>query len=83
MKIKVRVKEHTKEKAEINTEYIQLQAFLKFMGIAETGGQAKEFVQDGLIKVNNELCTARGKKLRNGDIVSAFSVDYEIVSKIQ
>ena len=49
------------------------------MGIAETGGQAKEFIQDGIIRVNGEVCTARGKKLRNGDIVSAFSVDYEIV----
>lgn len=79
MKIKVKVKEHTKEKVEIKTDFIQLQAFLKFMGIAETGGQAKEFIQDGIIRVNGEICTARGKKLRNGDIVSAFSVDYEIV----
>ena len=79
MKIKVKVKEHTKEKVEIKTDFIQLQAFLKFMGIAETGGQAKEFIQDGIIRVNGEVCTARGKKLRNGDIVSAFSVDFEIV----
>lgn len=79
MKIKVKVKEHTKEKVKIKTDFIQLQAFLKFMGIAETGGQAKEFIQDGIIRVNGEVCTARGKKLRNGDIISAFSVDYEIV----
>ena len=79
MKIKVKIKEHTKKKVKIKTDFIQLQAFLKFMGIAETGGQAKEFIQDGIIRVNGEVCTARGKKLRNGDIVSAFSVDYEIV----
>lgn len=78
MKIKVKAKEHKKEIAEISTDFIQLQAFLKFMGIAETGGQAKEFIQDGIIRVNGEICTARGKKIRNGDIVSAFSVDYEI-----
>ena len=82
MKIKVKAKEHKKEKAEINTDYIQLQAFLKFMGIAETGGQAKELIQDGIIRVNGESCTARGKKLRNEDVVSAFSVDYEIVSTV-
>ncbi|MCR5206894.1 MAG: RNA-binding S4 domain-containing protein [Eubacterium sp.] len=82
MKIKVKVKEHSFEKVEIKTEFIQLQAFLKFMGIAETGGQAKEFIQEGKVKVNKEVCTARGKKLRNGDIVSAFSSDYEIVSNI-
>lgn len=82
MKIKVKAKEHKKEISKINTDFIQLQAFLKFMGIAETGGQAKEFIQDGIIRVNGEICTARGKKLRNGDVVSAFSVDYEIVSTI-
>ena len=80
MKIKVKAKEHKKEITEINTDFIQLQAFLKFMGIAETGGQAKELIQDGIIRVNGEVCTARGKKLRNGDKVSAFSVDYEIVT---
>ena len=69
MKIKVKIKEHTKEKVEIKTDFIQLQAFLKFMGIAETGGQAKEFIQDGIIRVNGEVCTMRGKKLRKGDTV--------------
>lgn len=81
MKIKVKATPHTKEMVKINTDFIQLQSFLKFKGIAETGGQAKEFIQDGIIKVNSEVCTARGKKLRNGDIVSAFAVDYEIVNE--
>lgn len=81
MKIKVKATPHIKETVKINTDFIQLQSFLKFKGIAETGGQAKEFIQDGIIKVNSEVCTARGKKLRNGDIVSAFAVDYEIVNE--
>ena len=80
MKINVKVKEHNKETVIINTDYIQLQSFLKFKGIAETGGQAKEFIQDGIIKVNGEICTARGRKIRNGDTVSAFAVDYTVVS---
>ena len=78
MKIKVKAVPHRQEEAVISTEFIQLQAFLKFMGIAETGGQAKEFIRDGIIRVNGEVCTARGKKLRDGDIVSAFSADYTI-----
>lgn len=78
MKIKIKRVEHEKEIVKIDTEFIQLQSLLKFKGIAETGGQAKEFIQDGIIRVNGEVCTARGKKLRNGDIVSAFSVDYII-----
>lgn len=76
MKIKVSVAPHKKETVTIKTEYIQLQSLLKFKGISETGGQAKEFIQEGLIKVNGEVCTARGKKIRNGDIVSAFGTDY-------
>ena len=46
MRIKVKTAEHQKETVKINTEFIQLQSFLKFKGIAETGGQAKEFIQD-------------------------------------
>lgn len=80
MKIKVKAKEHRREDVLIHTEFIQLQAFLKMMGIAETGGQAKEMIQDGIIRVNGEICTARGKKLRNGDVVTAFAADYTIVN---
>ena len=81
MKIKVKAAPHEKQKKKINTEFIQLQSFLKFKGIAETGGQAKEFIQDGIIRVNGEVCTARGKKIRNGDVVTAFAVDYTIVNE--
>ena len=78
MKIKVKTAPHRKENVEINTDFIQLQAFLKFMGIAETGGDAKEMILDGIIRVNGEVCTARGKKLRDGDTVTAFGCDYLI-----
>ena len=81
MKIKVKAVPHKKETVKINTDFIQLQSFLKFKGIAETGGQAKEFIQDGIIRVNGEVCTARGKKIRPGDIISAFAVEYEITNE--
>ena len=81
MKIKVKAKEHVKETVIINTDFIQLQSFLKFKGISETGGQAKEFIQDGIIRVNGEICTARGKKLRAGDVVTAFGTDYQIINE--
>ncbi len=57
------------EKIEIRTEFIKLDAFLKFAGICETGGIAKEAVQSGDVKVNGEVCTMRGKKIRPGDTV--------------
>ena len=54
----------------IDTEFIKLQDLLKFAGLVETGGQAKILIQDGYVTVNGEICTRRGKKIRNGDIVT-------------
>ena len=51
----------------IETEFIKLEALLKFSGLAETGGHAKELILDGQVTVNGEVCTKRGKKLRKGD----------------
>lgn len=78
MKIKVTAAKRKKEDVIIKTDFIRLDSFLKFKGIAETGGQAKQFIQDGIVKVNDEKCTARGKKIRNGDKISVFSTDYYI-----
>ena len=55
------------EHIQITTEFIKLDAFLKFAGAADTGGEAKLAVQNGQVKVNGEVCTMRGKKLRPGD----------------
>ena len=74
MKIKAKATPRKNENVKITTEFIRLDAFLKFKGIAETGGQAKTFIQDGIVKVNGEVCTARGKKIHAGDTVSIFSV---------
>lgn len=62
------------QKVAITTEFIKLDALLKFAGVAETGGEAKEAVQAGDVKVNGEICTMRGKKLRPGDIVELSGV---------
>ncbi len=55
------------EHIKINTEFIRLDALLKFAGAAETGGEAKLSIQNGEVKVNGEICAMRGKKLRPGD----------------
>ena len=57
------------QKILIHTEFIKLDALLKFAGLSETGGEAKERIQDGEAMVNGETCTQRGKKLRPGDTV--------------
>ena len=55
------------KKITITTEFIKLQDLLKFANLVETGGEAKEVIQEGLVTVNGEVCTMRGKKLRPGD----------------
>ncbi len=54
----------------ITTEYIKLQDLLKLSGLTYTGGEAKVMVQEGLVRVNGEVCTMRGKKLHPGDTVT-------------
>jgi ribosome-associated protein len=57
------------QEVKIHTEYIKLDDLLKFAGLLGTGGMAKAVIQDGLVKVNGEVCTMRGKKLRGGETV--------------
>ena len=54
----------------IHTEFIKLDSLLKFAGLCDTGGFAKELVQQGAVRVHGEVCTMRGKKIRPGDAVT-------------
>ena len=54
----------------ITTPFIKLDQLLKFSGLCSTGGEAKEVILDGLIKVNGETVLMRGKKIYPGDEVS-------------
>ena len=62
----------------IDTEYIKLDALLKFAGAVGTGGQSKLVIQDGLVKVNGAICTMRGKKMRDGDQAEFQGVVYQV-----
>ena len=62
----------------ISTEFIKLDAFLKFAGCVGTGGEAKVYIADGRVYVNGEVCTMRGKKLRGGDTVIFAGKTYSI-----
>ena len=63
---------------EIYSDYIKLDAFLKFCGAVGTGGEAKLRIADGAVNVNGEICTQRGKKLRAGDIVAFDGAEYTV-----
>ncbi len=65
----------------IKSEFIKLDSLLKYAGLCETGGIAKEIILEERIKVNGEVCTMRGKKIRPGDRVQIDEIKSEIVVK--
>lgn len=66
-------------KVKIKTEFIKLDQLLKFAGLCDTGGFAKEIIQQGQVRVNGGICTMRGKKIRPGDVIEVdkFRVEVE------
>ena len=54
----------------INDEVIRLGQFLKLAGLVDSGAEAKEVIADGLVSVDGEVDTARGRQLRAGAVVS-------------
>lgn len=63
----------------IDTDFIKLDSFLKLAAVVQTGGQAKMMIGDGMVKVNGEVCTMRGKKLRKNDVIEIEDFDKFIV----
>jgi ribosome-associated protein len=51
------------------TQLIRLGQYLKFLGLAATGGEAKVLIQNGQVRVNGEVETRRKRQLREGDQV--------------
>lgn len=66
------------ENVKISTEYIKLDQLLKFAGAAAIGSEAKTLIAEGKVKVNGEVCTMRGKKIRSGDVVSLNGKDISV-----
>lgn len=54
----------------LRDEYIKLGQVLKAAGMVENGAESKVVIQNGLVMVNGSIETQRGKKLKDGDIVS-------------
>ncbi|MFM7428263.1 MAG: RNA-binding S4 domain-containing protein [Elainella sp.] len=60
------------------TATIKLDQFLKWVGAAQTGGEAKLLIQDGHVQVNGELELRRGRKLVAGDRVVVLGQPYVV-----
>ena len=61
-----------------NDNTIKLDQFLKFVGIAPTGGQAKLMIQNGEVLVNDMVETRRGRKLVSGDRVTVGEQTFDV-----
>ena len=77
MKVTVKKKDNSVPVV-IGTEFIKLEAALKYANAAESGGMAKTVIQEGLVAVNGEVCTTRGKKLYPGDRFTYENTTYLI-----
>lgn len=60
-------------------EYIKLGQAIKAVGFVESGVDAKDVIQQGMVEVNGEVCTMRGKKCVDGDIISFDGQTLKIV----
>ena len=69
------------EKITINTEFIKLDSLLKFAALVGTGGEAKYVIGEGMVKVNGEVCTMRGKKIYPGNKVEFERFSLEVTKE--
>lgn len=67
------------EEVSINSEFIKLDSFLKWCGAVSLGSEAKMYILDEKVKVNNEIEIRRGKKLYKGDTVEFDNKIYKII----
>lgn len=72
--------EKRKFKLKSNTPFIELVKLLKFEGISDTGGQGKNQIEEGMVKVNGDDEYRIRRKLYSGDVVVSGNVQIEIVS---
>lgn len=67
--------------AELESEFVELYKILKFEGLAENGGIAKQAIADGLVSVNGEVETRKAKKIRPGDQIDFIDHHIDVVGK--
>ena len=67
--------------AELESEFVELYKILKFEGLSESGGSAKQAIADGLVSVNGEVETRKRKKIRAGDQIDFIDHHIEVVNK--
>jgi ribosome-associated protein len=67
--------------AELETEFVELYKILKFEGLSDSGGNAKQAIADGLVSVNGEVETRKRKKIRAGDQIDFIDHHIDVIDK--
>ncbi len=67
----------------IQTPFIKLEQVMKLAGLTDTGGFAKELIQNGAVSVNGDVCTMRGKKIRNGDVITVEHFTVTVIAPVE
>ena len=67
--------------AELESEFVELYKILKFEGLADSGGNAKQVIADGLVSVNGAVETRKRKKIRPGDQIDFIDHHIDVISK--
>ena len=67
--------------AELESEFVELYKILKFEGLAESGGVAKQAIADGKVSVNGAVETRKRKKIRAGDQIDFIDHHIEVIDK--
>ena len=70
------------EQISINSEYITLGQFLKYVGIIDCGSYAKQFLLENNVYINNEQDQRRGRKIYPGDVVKVLNKSYEVTKLV-
>ncbi|MBL8507198.1 RNA-binding S4 domain-containing protein [Chitinimonas viridis] len=65
---------------ELKGEYIELHNLLKFLAIADSGGQAKMIVAEGLVEVDGEIEFRKTRKVYAGSVVKVFDEEIQVVA---
>ncbi|MBI2660001.1 RNA-binding S4 domain-containing protein [Candidatus Woesearchaeota archaeon] len=67
---------------DISTKYVELNTFLRIIGIEGTGGKVKLIIRSGIVKVNGEIETRNKRKLKAGDVVEYLGKEHIVKEEL-
>lgn len=67
--------------AELESEFVELYKILKFEGLTDSGGMAKQMIADGQVSVNGEIETRKRKKITAGDKIEFSGQSIKVKNK--